>query len=148
VRHLRHLPSRQREEGGLTSARRALGAIAILVGAAVLAGFPLCPFASLTGVPCPACGLGRGTLALLQGDWAAALQLHPLTPIAVPLVVGLTQVGAGPAPSREGRRLASILAGALLAALLVVWVARFLGAFGGPTDVDTYREYLDRRGAR
>lgn len=38
----------------------------------------ICPFAILTGYPCPACGLTRAGLCLLRGDLAAAWETHPL----------------------------------------------------------------------
>ena len=52
-------------------------AAGLAVGACVplawLTGGPsFCPFKVLTGLPCPGCGLTRGTVALLHGDTAGA----------------------------------------------------------------------------
>jgi hypothetical protein len=63
--------------------------LAALSGASVLllaAAFPLwgaawrvvCPLRALTGIPCPTCYGTRAMLALLTGDWQAALRLNPL----------------------------------------------------------------------
>lgn len=38
----------------------------------------ICPFAILTGYPCPACGLTRAGLCLLRGDLVSAWETHPL----------------------------------------------------------------------
>ena len=37
-----------------------------------------CPFSRLFRTPCPGCGLTRAWLCFLSGDWAAALDYHPL----------------------------------------------------------------------
>jgi hypothetical protein len=39
---------------------------------------PTCVFKRVTTQPCPTCGSGRGTLALLHGDVVAALTFNPL----------------------------------------------------------------------
>jgi len=43
----------------------------------------LCGFLWLTGRPCPFCGLTRSLAYLLKGDFALALTLHPLSPLAL-----------------------------------------------------------------
>jgi hypothetical protein len=45
-----------------------------------------CPFHALTGLDCPGCGLVRGTVELLSGDPAAAVDRNPLVPVLVPLL--------------------------------------------------------------
>lgn len=40
-----------------------------------------CPFQATTGLPCPGCGLTRGTSALLRGDLQQALAFHPFSPL-------------------------------------------------------------------
>lgn len=37
-----------------------------------------CFFKSLTGLPCPACGLTRAWLAILRGQVARAFAMHPM----------------------------------------------------------------------
>lgn len=39
---------------------------------------PTCMFKRITTQPCPTCGSGRGSLALLRGDVPAAMKLNPL----------------------------------------------------------------------
>jgi hypothetical protein len=41
--------------------------------------FP-CPFAKLTGLPCPGCGMTRAMMAMLHGNWALVVRLHPFAP--------------------------------------------------------------------
>ena len=43
----------------------------------------LCGFLWLTGRPCPFCGMTRAMARLLKGDLALALNLHPLSPLAL-----------------------------------------------------------------
>lgn len=61
---------------------RALVGMLGTLGVAALCGVSLwsCTFAEATGLPCPGCGLTRGTLALARGDWRSALLFHPFTP--------------------------------------------------------------------
>ncbi|WP_437322267.1 DUF2752 domain-containing protein [Sorangium sp. So ce394] len=120
-----------------------LGAIAALLGLLVACGVPLCPFAIVTRHPCPGCGLTRATLALAHGHVSEALRLHPLSPIMAPLVLAALAYNAA-VYVKDGRIAATesvqgawvTRLGVALAILMVaVWVARFLGAFGGPVPV-------------
>jgi hypothetical protein len=45
--------------------------------------FPTCPFHSMTGLWCPACGLTRGTYQLMHGHFAAALSYNVFTPVVL-----------------------------------------------------------------
>lgn len=42
------------------------------------AGLTICPFAVVTGVACPGCGMTRALVALLGGDAELAFSYHPL----------------------------------------------------------------------
>jgi len=42
-----------------------------------------CPFRSLTGVPCPVCGLTRSSAFMVRGDIAPSFKSHPLGPIFI-----------------------------------------------------------------
>lgn len=36
----------------------------------------VCPLRSLTGIPCPVCGMTRSIMAAVRGDWLAAIDHH------------------------------------------------------------------------
>jgi hypothetical protein len=129
------------------AARGVLGLGVIVCGAGVAAVLPLCPLANLTGWPCPSCGLTRAVLALVQGDVAGALALHPLA-LPVLMLLGVFAGGAWLGYMRTGRpvppwngararpqRLLEAVAWLTCAALIALWLARFAGAFGGPVAV-------------
>jgi len=63
--------------------------------------FP-CPFKTVTGLPCPGCGMTRACHAALHGDWAQVLKMNPFGPL---LAVFWGVVTAGlllPPGAREG----------------------------------------------
>lgn len=135
-----------------------LGALGALFAAAIAFELPLCPTATVFGVPCPGCGLTRATLRLFHGDLGGALALHPLAPALAPLVAWLAAKAAlgylgfgaltASAPSRRSSAFTSAFGAALLMALLGVWGARFLGAFGGPVSVSSPGRALFERALR
>ena len=47
----------------------------------------LCPFALITGIACPGCGMTRAFGRLVQGDLVGAVAYHPL--VVVMLIVGV-----------------------------------------------------------
>jgi hypothetical protein len=61
---------------------RVLLASVALLGGAHLLGWSLWPcfFASVTGLPCPGCGMTRSVTALLKGQWDLAMAYHPFSP--------------------------------------------------------------------
>lgn len=52
-----------------------LGLLGLWLAAAVLFG-RACPFHSVTGLPCPGCGMTRAWLSLLRGDLTSAFRYH------------------------------------------------------------------------
>jgi hypothetical protein len=54
-------------------------------------GLP-CPLRTLTGVPCPFCGLTTATVALAHGHWEAAAATSPLAYLGAALVAGTSPV--------------------------------------------------------
>jgi hypothetical protein len=90
-------------------------------------GLP-CPLRSLTGVPCPFCGLTTATVALTHGDWPAAAKANPLVYVAAAGVVGTAPVIASrafgriapprPMSARNRRRLAAAAIGVSAASWL------------------------------
>lgn len=81
-------------------------------------GIP-CPLRTLTGVPCPFCGLTTATVALARGQWAAAAGASPLACLGAILVVGTVPVLAArvvglaspprPASDRTRRRITRVM---------------------------------------
>lgn len=104
----------------------------------------LCPFALLLGYPCPGCGMGRSLWACFNGELISAFTYHPLGPpfLAVTLFVGSLRLTAKRFPVArciqrgiERRTRGHAVWVALLVVALGLWIARFLGALGGPVDV-------------
>ena len=61
------------------------GASLCLLGVALVTPgiqLPLCAFKTITGLPCPTCGLTRTIIALSRGDVDRALFMNPLAAIA------------------------------------------------------------------
>ena len=53
--------------------------------------YNLCLFKLITKIPCPGCGMGRATLALLRGDVSLSLAFNILCiPFSVAITVSLT----------------------------------------------------------
>jgi hypothetical protein len=132
--------------------RRAVvaGGLAVLGFAFAAFGPPFCPTALLFGIPCPGCGLTRATVAMLQGDFGAALHLHPLSPVLVPVFGGAMALvlfdyvrgpeRRRPTPRWWTSRAATFAFSGLLAVLVGVWLARFAGHLGGPVPVESFRD--------
>jgi hypothetical protein len=103
---------------------RAPGAT-LLVGGIVLAHLPVgvglpCPLRTLTGVPCPFCGVTTSVRATLGGHLVTALGAAPLGVAAVVAAV-VAVVGRGP----RTLRVPSVLLGALLAGEWLFELHRF-----------------------
>lgn len=115
---------------------------ALLLGLVIIRA-PLCPFAIITRQPCPGCGLTRATLALAHGHIDEALHFHPLVMLISPLVIlgftynayGYITQGRWTAAERLQGLWLTRFAIVVGIAMIGVWIARFLGAFGGPVPV-------------
>ena len=90
-------------------------------------GATICPFALLTGRACPGCGMTRAASYLLRGDWATAIDYHPMVPFITAMAIagwgwyGLRRGGrVGPLPPRMVQ--AALIGTGVM--LLGVWVAR------------------------
>jgi hypothetical protein len=105
-------------------------------------GIPsVCPMRALLHMPCPSCGLTRAARLVLGGDIAAATAMHPLWFLVLPfvgIVAGLesaTYVRDGAWGRIAGQKGVKWAAWGLVAALVGVWIARELGALGGPVPL-------------
>lgn len=85
----------------------------------------------------------RATMAALHGNFAESFRLHPLAMVVVPALAAYVAAHAVSYIRHGESRVDQVLAGklfdrlmlAVLALVLLVWVARFFGAFGGPAPV-------------
>ncbi len=112
----------------------------------LMTDFVACPSARMLGQPCPGCGLTRATMAALHGHLSEAFHFHPLFFLAAPFHVGALLYGSwlllAPAslqPSNDqlftsGKRIGQAYI-VITTLLILLWVARFFGAFGGPVPV-------------
>lgn len=135
--------------------RRLLWTISPLavIGLLILLEVPLCPSRNVLGLPCPGCGLTRATEAMVVGDFAAMLRLHPLAPLLTPMaifsVVRVSLISAGALKNRTDplSRLPKWFWGAFAVALVGLWLARMAGLFGGLPDPVDFTEGFLYRGA-
>jgi len=113
-------------------------AIAAVALALVFTGNWRCPVRLATGYPCPGCGMTRATLQALSGHFREATAWHPLVWVVVPLIAAYFVVeivcwirtrSFGASKRIPGAR---VVFYGTLALIVVVWIARFLGALGGP----------------
>jgi hypothetical protein len=87
-----------------------------------------CPLRTLTGVPCPLCGMTTAATGLASGDLGAALAANPLVfvlagfTLAMVVLMAARAIGRAPAAARwpESRRRQSYWLAGMLAA--VSWV--------------------------
>ncbi len=87
-----------------------------------------CVIHSLTGLPCPGCGLTRALLAALRGDLATAWRLHPLfwlAPLILLAVLGLLAFRPAWLHSRTAGRIWLALAFLYIAVYLVRMILYF-----------------------
>jgi hypothetical protein len=114
----------------------------LALAAILLWGIPSpCPLRFVFGIPCPSCGMTRAARAALAFDFAGATRAHPLWFIVLPAVALFAGIESG-AYALRGRtlgldRMRSVRVAALAIVILLVgvWIARFFGAFGGPSPV-------------
>jgi hypothetical protein len=104
----------------------------VIIGALLaLVPFPTCILRAVIGIPCPACGLTRATLALAHLDLAEAQRFHPLA-LALLGLAAVTSALAFVASEQAWRRILKWTLGAAGVSLILVWLLRFAGLFGGP----------------
>jgi len=84
-------------------------------------GGPACPWRTITGLPCPMCGMTHATVALGGGDLGGALASHPAAPLVLALAIAPAALVLLGKTSwlTEGRR-----PWLWLGAIGVAWIAR------------------------
>lgn len=115
---------------GVSRLRPALPAV-VIASLLALVPYPTCLLRLVLGIPCPACGLTRATLALARLDVDAAIHFHPLS-IPLACVAVVTGVLAFLANDATWRRWVPFVCGSTGLALAVVWALRMVGWLGGP----------------
>lgn len=87
----------------------------------------ICPLRTLTGIPCPFCGMTTGTVAVMRGSLADALKANPFSIGVIPAAVAgiaLRVRSLWRPPSRRQWSRAAIRVGffALLAGVIISWI--------------------------
>lgn len=107
-------------------------------------GFKQCTVARVFHQPCPGCGLTRAAHLFLDGQFAASLHMHPLV---VPIIAShaILAVATVHATWTTGTpfyfyqtklgRASLWFIGCVYGAAILLWIARFFGALGGPVPV-------------
>jgi len=60
-----------------------------------------CPFAAVTGLPCPGCGLTRATVYFTRGHWHQAFTQHLFAPVVVLVLALLCAAAISPRRQRD-----------------------------------------------
>ncbi len=87
----------------------------------------ICPFALMTGIPCPGCGLTRAVVALGHGDLTSAIAFHPLVGVVLAWFAGAWLVAVA---RRRGvdirleRKVVDRLLWVTAALFVVTWLVR------------------------
>lgn len=101
--------------------------------------YSMCPVVSITGFPCPGCGLTRAGFALLRLDFARAFEIHPMIyPIAVLIMVFFLYRYI---LKRNTKVLSKWLLGILLA-MIVLYIYRMIRYFPGEPPMSYYYNAL------
>ncbi|MCZ0914253.1 DUF2752 domain-containing protein [Gordonia amicalis] len=116
----------------------AVGAACVFTPAGIDAGPGICPFAMMTGLPCPGCGLTRSWVAFMHGDVGAAFRFNVFGPILLVLTMVTVALATATLVWRRKSPLASwrdLVLGRAGAVLLGVWLtyglARIVDAAAG-----------------
>ena len=103
-------------------------------------GWP-CPIESALSLPCPGCGLSRGVISLISGNWQAAMHYHPFSPV---VLVALLMMGVfSLLPENRHKLAVDIIAGiekrtgisfSIIIGMFTIWVLRIVACFSSRMD--------------
>ncbi|MBI2895508.1 MAG: DUF2752 domain-containing protein [Deltaproteobacteria bacterium] len=113
-------------------------AVALAFAAPLTTGPVLCGFRRMFGIPCPGCGLTRSLVSLVHLDLRAAFTVHPVGPIFLGYLALLwtsawiSYARTGDLASPISRRIPGWAHLGMIGLVILVWILRFFGLFGGP----------------
>lgn len=126
--------------------REAKWAIIIIIAYFVLSRiffFGTCPMVILTGFPCPACGLSRAGILLLQLDLAGAWQMNPFI-YAIVLYV-LCFALRRYMFLRQGGKIMTVMGILLILSMTLFYIWRMMHVFPGEPPMSYYTGNLLHR---
>lgn len=100
-----------------------------------------CPLKTLTGIPCPACGMTRACLYALTGDLDKALAFHPLF-FTAPWILWLMYAETVKPPVKKRRLHVQLVI--LAGAMVLIWLERIWLFPHGPISVELSGGWLER----
>ena len=107
--------------------------VAVVLPWTPLYGVVLCPFRLISDLPCPGCGLGRGFCLISRGEFGAAFDANPLSPVLYLGVVALLAHGSfewvlkRPLPPLLTARSERALLVGLAGLAITLWILRLGG---------------------
>lgn len=114
--------------------------VLVLAGIAIFTGFVGCPIKTMTGIPCPACGMTRAWIHMLTGDLYGALTFHPLFFTAPWIVWLIIEESMGKLQKRKIHLQMCII----VMAYLLLWVIRIWLFPRGPVYVEYSKGWIEK----
>ena len=111
--------------------------ILIIIYLAITRG--ACVIKSITGIPCPGCGLTRAYLALLHGDIKGAWNFHPLFWFIGPLIIFIFVFRE---KLQKNKKAQMIICSFSLVLIIGVYIYRMIKLFPDTAPMDYYKGSL------
>ncbi len=99
-----------------------------------------CVCKGVTGIPCPACGMTRSTMAFLRGDWEYAFRMHPAT-FMLPIFAALWVYYYKKENSKRKNQILVLF----IIILVIIWIVRMLLFFPNNEPLDYYEYSIIER---